>query len=202
MYEVKRYDGKGNLIEVISAKKCQDLFWNQFGVPPEITEEKIKENNQSHGMFHLITTFQRSRVKKKCEHCGVLFQPPRTKKAARYCFKPGVPEAQQCRKLAAREKTLKPKREVICAVCEKPFMTPKSNAKYCPDPQCNRNTLTVIQNAGGRYVKCHYCGFKFKASHTGNQKYCVMPYFVSELQCLTLAQDARKRDKLSKHLTR
>ena len=191
MHEVKRYDGKGNLIEVISAQKCWELFWHSFGTSLEISEEYISKNTQSHGMFNLITKVKQHGAPRKCEFCNTLFQPPRTKKAARYCFKPNVPEAQQCRKLAARKKTLKPRREVICAVCKTPFMTPKSNARYCPDPKCNRNTLSMIQNAGGRYVKCQFCGTKFKASHEGNQKYC-------KYQCRTLAQDARKRDMLSK----
>ena len=62
MYETKRYDGNGNLIEVISADQCLKKFWDNFGMGAEITEEQIGKNDQAHGMFHLITTVQRSHV--------------------------------------------------------------------------------------------------------------------------------------------
>lgn len=197
MYEVKRYDGQGNLIEVVSAEVCRGKFWAQFGEGLTIPKLDIENHANTQGMFHLVPKVENILPEKPCAHCGRMFQPPKNKKNAKFCFKPELGEMQQCRRLAYREKTLKPKREVICAVCEKPFMTPKSNAKYCPDPECNRNSLTVRQNAGGRFITCHYCGFRFKASHTGNQKYCIMPYFVRKLQCVTLATEERKRDKLS-----
>jgi uncharacterized Zn-finger protein len=197
MYETKRYDGKGNLIEVISAEKCLKKFWDNFGFGSEITEEQIEKNDQSHGMFHLITTVQRSRVKKTCEYCGTVFHPPRHKKAARYCTKPGILESQQCRRLAYREKHMKPEREIVCAYCDTPFMSNKANARFCAKSKCNSNNYKVRENAKGRVMGCHYCGSEFKASHTGNSKYCILPYFVSSLQCKALATAERKRDKLS-----
>ena len=202
MYETKRYDGHGNLIEVISAKKCQEKFWENFGQTNELTPEQIANNDQAHGMFHLMTAVKRSGIKKECEYCGAIFQPPRHKKAARYCTKPDVPDNQQCRRLAYREKIIKPQREIVCAYCETKFTSSKSNARFCSDPKCNSNNFKTRENAKGRVMRCHFCEGEFKASLYGNSKYCIHPYFVSKLQCRTLAQDARKRAKLSKHLTR
>ena len=196
MHEVKRYDGKGNLIEVISAEQCLKKFWENFSFAPEITEEQIQKNTRfnSHGLFHLITRVKQNGIKKTCKHCGRVFIPSCPYKLkAKYCFKPGVPANQQCRRLAYREKIKKNQRNVICAVCKKPFKTHKKNAKYCRNPECNRSTLAFMQTAGGRYINCHFCGVEFKTKLPGNQKYCVMPYFVSDLQCRSLATDARKR---------
>lgn len=197
MHEVKRYDAHGNLIEVISADKCRENYWKNFGKINELTPEQIANNNQAHGMFHLVTAVQRSDIKKQCAYCGDLFQPPRHKPRAKYCFKPGVPESQQCRRFAYREKLLGPTKNITCVMCGTVFESRKKNARYCPSPNCNSNAHKVQQNANGRIAKCAFCEAPFKASHYGNQKYCIMPYFVNQLQCRTLALKARKRAKLS-----
>ena len=197
MHEMKIYDGKGNLIEVVSAAKCSAKLWASFGIVPAIAEEDIGKNNQAHGMFHLMTTVKRPGIDKKCAHCGTIFQAPKHKKAAKYCSKPGVPEMQQCRRLAYRQKIIKPKWEVLCALCETPFQTSRANAKFCSNKQCNSNNYTVHHNAKGRMMNCHYCQGEFKASQAGNSKYCIMPYFVNTLQCRTLAVIERNSNKSS-----
>jgi len=196
MYEIKRFDGEGNLIEVISAEKCWKTFWSEFGAP-KIPTHQLETRVNVRGISHLIKKVNRALPFRQCRYCKRMFQPPKHKKATLYCYQPALGEMQQCRRLAKRERVLKKPVEVMCAVCNTPFMTPKSNAKFCRDPKCNRNALAVRKNAGGRFVNCHHCGIKFKARHTGNQKYCVMPYFVRNLQCVTLATEERKRDKLS-----
>ena len=198
MHETKRYDGKGNLIEIISAEKCQITFWQNFGGGPiGIPANEIDINNSNSGQFQLMTRLKNTLPKQACAHCKEMFQPPIHSKKAKYCLKPGVADTMQCRRLAYRLRLLKPKRKVVCGVCSVTFETSKTNARFCRKPDCNRNTLSVRENALGRAVNCHHCGAEFMACHTGNQKYCVMPYFSKSLQCVTLATQARKHYNLS-----
>ena len=48
MHETKRFDGKGNLIEVISAEDCRNTFWQNFGGGPiGIPANEIDINNSN-----------------------------------------------------------------------------------------------------------------------------------------------------------
>jgi len=198
MHETKRYDGKGNLIEVISAEECRTTFWQNFGgVPIGIPINEININTSNSGQFQLMTRLKNRLPLKKCAYCKQMFQPPIHSKTSKYCLKPGVADTMQCRRRAYRKKIMKPSRTIVCDFCFETFQTSKTNARFCKKTGCNRNTLTVRQNAKGRSVNCQFCEAEFTASHTGNQKYCVMPYFSKSLQCVTLANEAKKHKNLS-----
>ena len=180
MFETKRYDADGNLIEVISAEVCTNMFWHQFGEALTIPAHQIDMKTGARGQFHLV--------------------PPKHKPLARYCFRANVEELQQCRRLSYRDKHLKPQREVQCASCGITYLSSKKNAKFCENKKCNGAALLRQATAKGRTINCNYCGFEFIAPRKGNQKFCIMPYFVNTLQCSTISTKQRKRNKALKKL--
>jgi hypothetical protein len=186
MHEVRRYDGEGNLIETISAEEVKKKFWQDLIDTPEISEEAAK-SKQNSGIYHLITPLQRKGPEKKCAFCGEAFVPPRHKPQAKFCFKPGVRELDQCRRLDYREKQLKPKVPVQCAVCGESFLSANRRAKFCPKPDCNHNALGKLERArrGGLPRSCRRCGKGFKAM-IGNQQYC-------GTDCFNLSRKEKKR---------
>jgi|TARA_R110000822_G_scaffold128004_1_gene263596 hypothetical protein len=200
MFETKRYDADGNLIEVISAEVCTNMFWHQFGEALTIPAHQIDMKTGARGQFHLMPRLANKLPARPCAYCGALFQPPKHKPLARYCFRANVEELQQCRRLSYRDKHLKPQREVQCASCGITYLSSKKNAKFCANKKCNGAALLRQATAKGRKINCNYCGFEFIAPPKGNQKFCIMPYFVNTLQCYTISTKQRKRDKELKKL--
>jgi len=172
MHEVKRYDGQGNLIEVISTKTLTKELWASLDNPPQN---------------------RRTRVTNQCEWhlCKKNFHPPRHQPRTKFCSK-------KCRQANYRKKILLPQKAYRCLLCLKPGHTSRIKQRFCNNP-CTREMYRKVERHadGGRKVHCHYCGGEFQAVRAGNQKYCVMPYFVNALQCRTLAKAARKRNNLS-----
>ena len=191
MYEVKRYDGDGKLIEVVSPEKCLANFWKNFDGAMEIPEAKISQKIGS-GMFHLITRVERTGPTKACQHCGDSFVPPRHKPQTKFCWKPGKIDSMQCRALNYRERNLKPQIDKNCEVCGTVFKTAHKRHRFCESPKCNRRSYDkkVRKKTNGLFKVCKYCGFEFWAK-TGNHQYCILPYFRNALQCKTLAANAR-----------
>ena len=203
MFETKRYDGNGKLIEVISAETCTNMFWHQFGEALKTQGTTVKMTSGASGQFHLVPRLKNNLPLKPCAYCGTLFQPPKHKPLAKFCFRPNIAELQQCRRLSYRDKLLKPQREVQCAVCGVTYLSAKKNARFCKNKKCNGGALLRAKHAKGRTMNCNYCGFEFIVTpKMGNQRYCIMPYFAKSLQCYTISTKERKRDKTLKKLPR
>ena len=197
MYEVRRYDGQGNLIETISAKQVEKNHWKDFDKRKEIPASKLKESTNA-GMFHLIMPLESNQPEKKCAYCGETFTPPRYRPNAKFCHKPGVKESLQCRRLDYKKRTLKPPIKKTCLYCGSDYMSSRANSRYCPDPGCNKNAVEKQKrNArAGRKIRCKYCRVLFYTKNT-HREYCLLPYFVKALQCQEVARRERNRNKMT-----
>jgi hypothetical protein len=177
MHEVKRYDGQGNLIEIISVKTLNKELWASIDNPLQTRKAAI----------------ERGRVTNQCEWhlCKKNFHPPGHRPDTKFCSK-------KCRQANYQKKILLPQKAYLCLLCLKPGYTARRKQRFCNNP-CTRKLFQKVERHadGGRKTHCHYCGGKFQAGRAGNQKYCVMPYFVNALQCRTLANMERKRNNLS-----
>jgi uncharacterized Zn-finger protein len=140
IYEVRRYDGKGNLIETISPKELEKRYWKEFGKIKEIPEAKLADMNNT-GMFHLIMPLASNHAEKHCLYCGEKFVPPRHRPEAKYCTKPNVKDSEQCRRIHYRERHLKPQSKKTCEYCGTAFLTKRVWQRFCDDEGCNNHAF-------------------------------------------------------------
>lgn len=140
IYEVRRYDGKGNLIETISPEELEKRYWKNFGKSKVIPEAKLAELNTT-GMFHLIMPLESNHPEKDCLYCGKKFVPPRHKPEAKYCTKPDVSDSEQCRRLHYLKRSRRPQVGKTCEYCGSEFVTRRIWQRFCYDQGCNKNAF-------------------------------------------------------------
>lgn len=112
MNQVKIFDGKGNLKEVISAEAVSAKAWKEFGYDPANFRGKS---------FEVVT--------KKCPECGKDFEKLNSNQ--RYCQR--VKGKVPCSVKAYKRKIKVPQIKLFCRKCQKPFIGDK-NRVFCNDP--------------------------------------------------------------------
>ena len=173
MHEVRRFDGKGNLIETIPGDELNNRFWDNMKNKKAPNPAAAKPRN------------------KICANCGELFTVPRASPRTKFCHKPGVKESQQCRRIDYRKRHAKknPKIKKKCQLCGAGFETVNPRVKFCRAEGCNSNAFEKLQRArrGGVKRACKWCGTSFQAG-MGNQQFC-------QKECSNMAILERKRQK-------
>lgn len=175
IHEVRRYDGKGNLIGVISPEECQQRYWQEFTGMTEQrhTPESIK---------NLGTILVRKPVVKRtremtCVQCGKKFMGTSRSKFCTYTAV--TPASENCKLAYYRAKTaskwtkLKPG---TCVMCKREFMLTRGKfRKFCRNP-CTHELLIKSKQLPPKEYDCISCGQKFMSvKKRGYAKYCHNP---------------------------
>ena len=184
IHEVKRYDGDGNLIGVVSTKECRKDFWRQLNIDAETGEQngsskplRRYEPDEKNRMILGPYTANQKKYECTCIECGAKFLG---KFEQKYCSDVVGREVKfNCRNIAYRRKALKQRVKKIiskpCALCGKIFNAKYDNReKYCHNP-CSWQVANYGESVTHKY-NCMVCDKEFESTKTRAwAKYCHNP---------------------------
>jgi len=174
IHEVRRYDGKGNLIGVISPEECQQRYWAEFG--DMTTQQHTPETISNMGTVLVRPIVKRTR-EMTCVQCGKKFMGTSRSKFCTYTG--ATPAENNCKlahyraKTAANRAKVKPKE---CVMCKRSFLPIQGQfRKFCRNP-CTHELLIKSQQLPPKEYDCISCGKKFMSvKKRGYAKYCQNP---------------------------
>jgi hypothetical protein len=170
MHEVRRFDGDGNLLEVVPPEKCLELFWESMKMGIKVKRHS-KEDLKNLGGINVPHIRMTNRTEKFCIYCK---KPYMGRATQIFCPQDwNLASKDWCRNkhyaLKKRRGIYKPK---PCKGCGKEF-TPKAKGNvFCHKPCTTHRGLAKPKKT----YKCIMCGDKF-LSHLPRKQalYCHKP---------------------------